>query len=550
MSAISTSIVSVNNNNNRLKNNSYNNYNNNNSKEVIIYEPDIDELDGDLEVLLWRIFTFYTINGNPQTPMFLRAQTFTEFCEEANIIDEKRVLKQDCTVIYKDIVSKRADDVTGRGTRKASGYAHGKATLSECARQLQTRHDPEKRFSSIKKMNFSDFLNALSRLGKKIYPGSDEHCLERLLDEKVFRYSRRRPVRKNLVELKYVREMYEVFSPSFQLILQYYGEFRPSIEREDYHGGRGRRFSMDNNLNSMANALGFEKWLQFCEDFNLRSSMNNTPILTSIELSEIFLSSVKAHIVDHIGRLTFDEFWEAIIRCALVAYREYNVHVVLKVKELFVYMCHKIDKSLALSINAKTNRNVTTNSQNGLSGMKDFQFRVTNMWRNDGVPRTYLVQDVPKPKSGRALLKGLKQKRQQKIRLMNEVEYTLNNADNNSTRRSGGVGGGKTDADEYYGNRTPGSPRKSNVLYSMLQSPKKVHDPTLPMPWRAAMDPRGGGIYYYNKVTKQTSWERPLIISPKVVKTRKAKEKEEEEDTNDDKERGEEDGIEKAEETI
>ena len=83
----------------------------------------------------------------------------------------------------------------------------------------------------------------------------------------------------------------------------------------------------------------------------------------------------------------------------------------------------------------------------------------------------------------------------------------------------------------------------------MLQSPKKVHDPTLPMPWRAAMDPRGGGIYYYNKVTKQTSWERPLITSPKVVKTRKAKEKEEEEDNNDDK-GGEEDGIEKAEETI
>ena len=69
--------------------------------------------------------------------------------------------------------------------------------------------------------------------------------------------------------------------------------------------------------------------------------------MTSIELSEIFLSSVKAHIVDHIGRLTFDEFWEAIVRCALVAYREYNVHVVLKLKELFVYMCHKINGSLA-----------------------------------------------------------------------------------------------------------------------------------------------------------------------------------------------------------
>lgn len=488
-----------------------------NNKEVLIYEPDIDELDGDLEVLLWRIFTFYTINGNPQSPMFLRAQTFTEFCDEAHIIDEQKVLKQDCTVIYKDIVSKRADDVTGRGTRKAGGYAHGKATLSERARQLQTRHDPEKRFSSIKKMNFSDFLNALSRLGRKIYPGSDEHCLERLLDERVFRFARRRPVRKGLVELKYVQPMYEVFAPSFRLIMQYYGEFRPSIEHEEDHGSAGRRFSNDKSLNTMANALGFDRWLQFCEDFNLRSSMNNTPILTSIELSEIFLSSVKAHIVDHIGRLTFDEFWEAIIRCALVAYREYNVHVILKVKELFVYMCNKIDRSLALSINAKTNRDVTTNSQNGLSGMKDFQFRVTNMWRNDGVPRTYLVQDVPKPKSGRALLKGLKEKRQRKIQLMNEVEFTLNNTsprdeggngnNNNNNNNSGSHhSGSKTDADH----REAASPRKSNVLHSMLQSPKKVHDATLPAPWKAAMDPRGGGIYYYNKITKQTSWERPV----------------------------------------
>ena len=55
--------------------------------------------------------------------------------------------------------------------------------------------------------------------------------------------------------------------------------------------------------------------------------------------------------------------------------------------------------------------------------MKDFQFRVTNMWRNDGVPRTYLVQDVPKPKSGRALLKGLKQKRQQKIRFFDFAQF-------------------------------------------------------------------------------------------------------------------------------
>ena len=102
-------------------------------------------------------YSHFTRLTEPQSPMFLRAQTFTEFCGESGIIDGKRVLKQDCTVIYKDIVSKRADDVLGRGTRKAGGYFHGKATLSERARQLQTRHDPEKRFSAIKKMNFLTF---------------------------------------------------------------------------------------------------------------------------------------------------------------------------------------------------------------------------------------------------------------------------------------------------------------------------------------------------------------------------------------------------------
>ena len=155
MSAFSTSLVTTTHQDNARHTLGSPGYGN--KRELILYEPDIDELDGDLEILLWRIFTFYTISGNPQSPMFLRAQTFTEFCGESGIIDGKRVLKQDCTVIYKDIVSKRADDVLGRGTRKAGGYFHGKATLSERARQLQTRHDPEKRFSAIKKMNFLTF---------------------------------------------------------------------------------------------------------------------------------------------------------------------------------------------------------------------------------------------------------------------------------------------------------------------------------------------------------------------------------------------------------
>ena len=479
--------------------------------DVIIYDPDVDELGGEVEVLLWRIFTYYSINGNPQNPMFLRAQTFVEFCLDARLINNTTLLKQDCTVIYKDIVSKRADKVTGRGSRRAGGYAHGKPTLSERARQLQLRHDPEKRHVSIKKMNFSDFTNSLSRISSRIMPHlNPAEAFEKVLDDKIFRFAHRRPVNHNITELDLCNDMFDLFAPSLRLILQYYGEFRPEIENNEDHGATGRRFSLDKDFNSMACAMSFRKWLHFCDDFNLRSSMNNTPILTSIQLSEIFLNSVKAHIVDHIGKLTFEEFWEALVRCALVAYRKHECHVVLKLKELFVYMTNKIENSVSKHINAHGKRDVTTNAANGLAGMKGFQFRVTEMYRRDGVPRTYLIREAPPEKSGRDLLKNIKKKRQDAI-------YTLNGGVFNDSPElpqpgpiRGAVQQGKGTLLGAMMKSEKGSAIAAEKHNKQSGSPQKVHDPTLKAPWRAAMDPNGAGIYYYNRETGMTTWERPV----------------------------------------
>ena len=487
--------------------------------DVVRYEPDVDELDGDVEVLLWRIFTHYSINGNPQNPMFLRAQTFVEFCVDAKIVDGVNLIKQDCNVIYKDIVSKRADNVTGRGTRQAGGFQYGKATLSEHARQLHLRHDPEKRDISIKKMNFSDFVNALSRIALRLCPMTEEEAFELMLDERVFRYAHRRPVAVTMPELALCSEMYDAFAPAFRLILQYYGEFRPQSEVIE-QGGRSktRRLSQDNaTMNTMVNALGFQKFLHFCEDFNLRSSMNNTPILTSIQLSEIFLNSVKAHIVDHIGKLTFDEFWEAIVRCAMVAYQKHECHPVLKLKELFVYMSHKIETSISKAINAKGSRNVSTNAANGLAGMKAFQYRVTEMYRVDGVPRTYLIREAPAPKSGRDLLKRMKEKRQRHLEILNsplvvedeedvydDTDRTQNRRIRDSVHAATVNPGANNNPDNKTLLKTLTKP-----LGSSPSSPKKVHDPTLPEPWKAALDPNGNGVYYYNAKTGMTTWDRP-----------------------------------------
>ena len=99
----------------------------------------------------------------------------------------------------------------------------------------------------------------------------------------------------------------------------------------------------------MKDALGYNEFLKFASDFDL----SNSVILSTLELGDIYLSSIKvrsaamkpphhsstlcsillpasflpSHVrqqpVDGdttIRKLTFVEFWEAIVRAALVAY--------------------------------------------------------------------------------------------------------------------------------------------------------------------------------------------------------------------------------------
>ena len=168
--------------------------------------------------------------------------------------------------------------------------------------------------------------------------------------------------------------------PSVQLILQYYGEFQGEEEKNDEHGQRIGRLVHHESINSMKSSLSFAKWLVFCDDFNLRSSMNNTPILTSIDLAEVFLDACKARTVDYLGKLNFDEFWEALVRAAQVAYKDKDVPITNKVKHLFVHMSYKIDRSISIFKSNLMSRPMANPSL----PMKMFQLQMTKMWRADG----------------------------------------------------------------------------------------------------------------------------------------------------------------------
>ena len=66
---------------------------------------------------------------------------------------------------------------------------------------------------------------------------------------------------------------------------------------------------------SLPQAIGYPEFLKFATDFDL----SNSVILSTLEIGDIFLSSIRT--VDHgstIRKLTFPEFWEALVRCALL----------------------------------------------------------------------------------------------------------------------------------------------------------------------------------------------------------------------------------------
>lgn len=87
-------------------------------------------------------------------------------------------------------------------------------------------------------------------------------------------------------------------------------------------------------VNSMREALSYAGFLRFATDFELANSV----ILSTIELGDIFLSSLTPSAPDAtIRKLSFNEFVEALLRCALVAYSKISeVSIIDKVRRAFI----------------------------------------------------------------------------------------------------------------------------------------------------------------------------------------------------------------------
>ena len=146
-----------------------------------------------------------------------------------------------------------------------------------------------------------------------------------------------------------------------------------------------------------------KKFLEFVSDFNLAHSS----MITSHDLGAIFMASQKKKHMDDAGCLTFEDFWEALCRCALVAYADKAVSLPNKLKALFLLMTREIKWSDAHD--GSGIRNVDSNPHHFYLGAKQFQNAVVAQWLDDGKP-DYLTGKPASSNSGnigRDLLKKM-----------------------------------------------------------------------------------------------------------------------------------------------
>ena len=111
-------------------------------------------------------------------------------------------------------------------------------------------------------------------------------------------------------------------------------------------------------------------------------------LLTTFELGDIFLSSLK-FIEPSLRGLSYTEFLQALVRCALVAYSKISESTILdKLRGLFLYMWRSINKNVPKAW-GDGRRTGSTYAGDLLAGAATFNRKFIAQWAADG-NRDYL----------------------------------------------------------------------------------------------------------------------------------------------------------------
>lgn len=141
--------------------------------------------------------------------------------------------------------------------------------------------------------------------------------------------------------------------------------------------------------NSMANHVGYSDFVRFTSDFGLSGTG-----LTVLDVGDIYLSVISSEhtaFTPGIRKMNFDEFWEAIVRCALCAYKNYSISTEDKIKGLFLFIWRFMQSRVSeeLKVHKQTMSSSAGEKAGLLRGSQLLNERIVAAWTKDGY-RDYL----------------------------------------------------------------------------------------------------------------------------------------------------------------
>eukprot|EP01038_Epipyxis_sp_PR26KG_P014795 gene14795-19879_t len=318
------------------------------------------------EEILWNIFTFYSLNGNPRDPGLLNGTSFVKLCKDVMTMDqmmtERPITQAEINLIYtseiKNAIKTKKQQTRLAGTEK------------------------------LDKLEFDQFVTSLIHIAVKCYPSSQskEEAMQQLLLENILPLaSRRAPISvSKLMNQSPIESLFKYYEDSFLELFMFYcssteGAGKSKNITTSYHSSqktfdeqnpdlaqglqespnnRTRANSNSSNVNnknsqnnnntslnspvlnspnSRQQRMAYADFVyRFANDFGLQTSLG----LTNLELGEIFLSSTSINnFSTSLRKMEFSEFWEAFVRCALVAFKsKTEITTENKVKGLLLYV--------------------------------------------------------------------------------------------------------------------------------------------------------------------------------------------------------------------
>mmetsp|Transcript_6826 Transcript_6826/g.6130 ORF Transcript_6826/g.6130 Transcript_6826/m.6130 type:complete len:441 (+) Transcript_6826:27-1349(+) len=277
-----------------------------------------------IEEEIWNIFTYYSMHANPRDPAKLNSVGLYNLCKDTMLLDPT---------------------MTERPITKAELYLLFTAEVKKNTRKTQYKII---QMEGKDKLNYEEFLSCLALIAEKCYPSgrSTEESMQQLLMDNLLPMAlRRKPVSiKEFITLPEIDSLFHYYEDALLEIYRFFSTINDkramtsSIIKTT--SSRSKTFDEHSkhiesiDKSNLSSGMSYNDFFKFSIEFGLSNSLK----LTNLDIGEIFLAIISLRdFATKIRKIDFQEFWEALVRCALVAYKSYNeITIEDKVKAMFL----------------------------------------------------------------------------------------------------------------------------------------------------------------------------------------------------------------------